>query len=126
MFTFQDQVEIRLPAEILTAASSNRSKRNGATYVLHTCKILDGPLKDQEVTGQRTIVNKDGEICDGVAVGDKVELAPNVSADGQKIFYEIFTSRPATISDAEAIRLLFGRQPKPVGDDTPKAINGDY
>jgi len=124
MFNSRSQVEPRFPAEILNPASSEIRKTNNAIYVLHDCKVLGGSIKGHTVTGQRTILNRDGKAREGVNVGDKVELVPSLSADGKKVFYEIFTTRHSTISDEEAIRLIFGGgKPTSDGDDSPSVVN---
>lgn len=87
---------------------TKQTKNGPATYVLHNVEITEeGPLKGKTVTGQRTLLNSEGEEKSSVEVGQEVVLYLRVVEDdkgNKKPFFDIGTDN--TASDEEILLAL--------------------
>lgn len=105
----EEQEPIQMEGTVLSKASKVMVKESGATYVLHTVLVTDGPLEGKKVTAQRTLVNRDQVEKEGVDVDDEITLyCTIVQEEGQKPkpFFEIGSEFIAPDSDEELLGLL--------------------
>lgn len=94
-------------AIVESGASKEVVKKNGGSYVLHNCKITEGPLAGLVVTGTRTVKNAQGKAKEAVSVGTAVQLyltrVPSTQDPSKMVnFFEISTGMSASQDEINA------------------------
>ena len=91
------QTDLSFRAKVLTDASKELTKSNGATYVLHNVEILNGPAKGSKVAASRTLVNAKGEKKDAISKGEEVLVY--AKKENGKWFFNISSNTPITSNE---------------------------
>lgn len=72
----QEEMNLTFRGIVISGPSKKLTKSSGAIYVLQRVKILDGPLKDMVVSGERTLLNRDKVEKEPFEIDDKCVIYP--------------------------------------------------
>ena len=72
----QEEMNLTFKGIVISGPSKKLTKSNGAIYVLQRVKVLDGPLKDMIISGERTLLNRDKVEKEPFEIDDKCIIYP--------------------------------------------------